>query len=212
MKAHLSRFISSRSDGALVGLFPPMLHFPEFGKAVWANVQALIENSKLPKPAHEVAILALGAAFGSRCELYAHEIVATGAGLSPARIATIVAGQRPSGLDPTESICYDVAVVLASGEVLPKATYQPALQTFGEKQVAELIYLVANWPWHDPADCEERTMPPRNAPPLLLLAEQEAPLEKLVRAHSSGAHTEAFPEYQPRLAIASCRRCSRTVA
>ena len=145
MNAHLSSFISAQSDGALVGPFPPMLHFPEFGKAAWANVRALTENSTLPKAAREVVILAVGAAFGSRYELYAHEIVAGNAGVSPAKIATIVAGQRPHDLDTAESICYDVATVLAHGKVLPDATYQHALQTFGEKQMAELVFMVATY-------------------------------------------------------------------
>lgn len=83
--------------------------------------------------------------FSSRCELYAHELVAKGGGLSHAKISTIAAGQRPSDLDPTESTCYGVAVVLASGKILPEVTYQLALQTFGGKQVAELVYLVANY-------------------------------------------------------------------
>lgn len=145
MTAHLSSFTSARADGALVGPFPPMLHFPEYGKAAWANVQSLIENSTLPGPAHEVVILVTGAAFGCRYELYAHEIVARRAGLSSAQIAAIVAGQRPTDLSPAEAICYDVAVVLVNGKVLPEATYQLALQTFGAQQLAEVVYLVANY-------------------------------------------------------------------
>lgn len=145
MNAHLGGFSSARSDGALIGPFPPMLRFPEFGKAAWANVRALIENSTLPKAAHEVAILATAAAFGSRYELYAHEIVARDVGLSPAKIAAIAAGRRPPDLDPMESVCYDVASVLASGKVLPEATYRLALETFDERRVAEIVYLVANY-------------------------------------------------------------------
>lgn len=145
MNAHLSSFTSTQSDGALVGPFPPMLHFPEYGRAAWANVRALTENSTLPKAAHEVVILAVGTVFGSRYELYAHEIVARHAGLSAAKIATIIAGQRPPGLDTTESLCYDVATLLASGKVLPEATYQFALQTLGGKQMAELVYMVATY-------------------------------------------------------------------
>ena len=145
MRAHLSSFTSARSDGALVGPFPPMLHFPGFGKAAWANVQALTENSPLPKAAHEVAILVVGAAYGSRYELYAHEIVAGQAGLPAAQIATIVAGQRPPDLNPLEGICYDVAALLSHGKILPDATYRLALQTLGASQLAELVYLVANY-------------------------------------------------------------------
>lgn len=145
MSAHLSSFISAQSDGALIGPFPPMLHFPQFGHAAWANVQALTENSTLPKAAHEVVILAVGTMFGSRYELYAHEIVAKEVGLSPAQIATIVAGQRPSDLDPTASLCYDVATLLARGKVLPEATYRFALQVLGEQQLAELVYMIATY-------------------------------------------------------------------
>lgn len=145
MNAHLSSFTSARADGALIGPFPPMLHFPEFGKAAWANVEALTGNSTLPKAAHEVVILVVGAAFGSRYELYAHAIVARNAGLSSAQIATIVAGQRPPDLDETGSLCYDVAAILAARRTLPEATYQRALRTLGEQQLAELVYLVANY-------------------------------------------------------------------
>lgn len=145
MSAHLSSFTSAQSDGALVGPFPPMLHFPEYGKAAWANVRALTENSTLPKAAREVVILAVGTVFGSRYELYAHEIVARAAGLSPPQIATILAGQRPPDLDATESLCYDVATLLARGKVLPEATYQFALQTLGQQPLAELVYMVATY-------------------------------------------------------------------
>ena len=91
---HLKGFVSKRADGALVGPFAPMLRFPQFGQAAWLYTKALIEHTKLPKPAHEVAILVTGAAFNSRYELYAHEHVAEAAGLSAAKVAAIAAGQR----------------------------------------------------------------------------------------------------------------------
>ena len=68
--------MSQRADGALIGPFPPMLRFPQFGGPVWAFTKALIEHAALPKPVREVAILATGAHFGSRYEPYAHERVA----------------------------------------------------------------------------------------------------------------------------------------
>ena len=69
IKQHLKGFVSKRADGALVGPFAPMLRFPQFGEAAWIYTKALIENSKLPRSAHEVAILVTGAAFNSRYEL-----------------------------------------------------------------------------------------------------------------------------------------------
>ncbi|WP_428486533.1 carboxymuconolactone decarboxylase family protein [Rhodopila sp.] len=142
---HLKGFVSMRTDRALVGPFPPMLRFPAFGRAAWSYTKALIDHSHLPKPAHEVAILATGAVFSSRYELYAHERVAEGAGLSPSKIATIAAGQRPADLTEQEQAAYDVAVALASGRQLPQSTYARAVRLFGEQQTAELIYLVGGY-------------------------------------------------------------------
>lgn len=142
---HLKGFVSKRADGALVGPFAPMLRFPQFGQPAWTYTKALIENSKLPKRPHEVAILVTGACFNSRYELYAHEQVAEQAGLSAAQIAAIAAGQRPSDLGEAEEAAYDVAAVLASGRSLPESTYQRALKAFGEEQLAELIYLIGGY-------------------------------------------------------------------
>ena len=145
IKAHLKGFVSQREDGALVGPFAPMLRHPDFGGAAWTYTKALIDHAKLPKPAHETAILATGAAFNSRYELYAHERVADAAGLSAEKVATIAAGQRPHDLTEPEAAAYDVATALASGRQLPESTYQRALRAFGEEQTAELIYLVGGY-------------------------------------------------------------------
>ena len=142
---HLKGFVSRRADGALVGPFAPMLRFPAFGRAAWVYTKALIDNAKLPKAAHEAAILATGAAFNSRYELYAHERVGEAAGLLPEKVATISAGQRPADLSEEEAAAYDVAVVLAGGRQLPASTYDRAVRAFGEEQTAELIYLVGGY-------------------------------------------------------------------
>ncbi len=144
---HLQGFVSTRSDGALVGPFPPMLHFPDWGGPAWAYTRSLMDHTSLPKPAHEVAILVTGAAFGSRYELYAHAHVAEGsAGLSADKVATIAAGQRPADLDAEEATAYDVAAALTRGAgPLPGATYRRAVEVFGEQQTAELVYLVGGY-------------------------------------------------------------------
>ncbi len=138
---HLKGFVSARADGALVGPFPAMLEFPQFGAAAWGVFTALAAHSTLPKPAHEVVILVVGARLRSRYELYSHETVAGQAGLSAAKIATIAAGERPSDLTAEEAAAYDVASLLSRGGQLSESTYRAALAAFGEAGVAELVYL-----------------------------------------------------------------------
>ena len=121
-----------------------MLHFPQYGKAARDYTKALL-HSTLPKPAHEVAILVVGAQFRSRYELYAHEHVAADSGLAKDKIAAIVAGSRPVDLTREESIAYDVAAILSRGGQLPEATYQAARDAFGEQGTAELAYLVGGY-------------------------------------------------------------------
>ncbi len=58
---HLKGFVSKREDGALVGPFAPMLRSRRSARAAWTYTKALIDNAKLPKAAHEVAILVTGA-------------------------------------------------------------------------------------------------------------------------------------------------------
>ena len=142
VRKNLHGFKSEREDGALIGPFPAMLHFPQFGAAAWSVFTALSQNSTLPKPAHEVAILVTGARLHSRYELYSHERVAAGVGLSTAKIATITAGQRPADLTEEEGVAYDVASRLSQGGQLGDTTYKEALSAFGEQGTAELFYLI----------------------------------------------------------------------
>lgn len=142
---HLKGFVSKRGDGALVGPFAPMLHFLPFGKPAWEYTKALIEQATLPKAVREVAILATGACYNSRYELYAHEHVAQSTGLSRAKIATIAAGQRPADLSADEAAAYDIAVSLAGGKQLPGSTYQAGLDAFGQDGLGELVYLIGGY-------------------------------------------------------------------
>lgn len=145
IKQHLTGFVSARADGALVGPFAPMLRHPAFGGPAWAYTKALIDHGRLPKRAHEAAILATGAAFNSRYEVYAHERVAGEAGLSAEKIAAIAAGQRPHDLSEEEAAAYDVAAALAAGRQLPESTYRRAVRAFGEEGTGELIFLVGGY-------------------------------------------------------------------
>ena len=145
VQKHLHGFMSQEPNGALIGPFPAMVHFPQFGAAAWAMFEALSENTTLPKNAHEVAILVTGARFHSRYELYAHERVAAAAGLSSAKIATIASGERPSDLTEEEAVAYDVASVLSRGGQLGDTAYKAAIAVFGEAGTAELFYLIGSY-------------------------------------------------------------------
>jgi 4-carboxymuconolactone decarboxylase len=130
-------------QGALIGPFPPMLRFPQFGIPALNFVRSLDNHATLPKKVKEVAILTVGAVFNCRFELYAHEIMAAHFGFSPASIAALASGTRPADLTPEENIACNIAGVLARGSMLPDSLYNHAQEVLGKETTAELIFLIS---------------------------------------------------------------------
>lgn len=133
------------AQGALIGPFPAMLHFPKFGIPALIFQRSLSPGTHLAKTVREVAILTVGAAFGARYEVYAHEITAAETGLSQSQIATLAAGGRPSVLSDEEAIAHEVARVLATGRIVPASTYARAVEVLGKDGVGELVFLVGGY-------------------------------------------------------------------
>ncbi len=131
--------------GALLGPFPPMLHYPQFGIPALSFLRTLDTHATLAKTVREVAILTVGSAFGARFELYAHEIMAAAFGLSPVVIATLAAGGHPHGLTEEEDIAHVIACSLVSGRIVPGSTYKQAVHVFGQHGVAELFFLIGGY-------------------------------------------------------------------
>ncbi|MEJ1238363.1 hypothetical protein WBG78_09550 [Chryseolinea sp. T2] len=132
-------------DGALIGPFPPMLHYPQFGVPALTFIRSLDNNAKLDKRVREVAILTVGAALGSRFVLYAHEIMGTAFGLSQSCVATLAGGGRPEGLNDQEDIAHRIARTLVSGHIVSGATYNYAVDVLGKDEVAELYFLIGGY-------------------------------------------------------------------
>lgn len=130
-------------QGALIGPFPPMLRFPQFGIPALNFVRSLDSNETLPKKVKEVAILTVGAVFNCRFELYAHEIMAAHFGFSAEAVGQLATGTQPPDLTPQERIAFQVADTLSKGNVLPDSLYKYALEVLGEQAVAELIFIIS---------------------------------------------------------------------
>ncbi len=142
IEKNFGELIARREDGALIGPFNGWLHFPDFGRAAWAFNKSLWQHAVLPAAIHQLVILVTAARFGARYEIYGHEYFARRAGLADDKIATIVAGERPSDLDDDERVAYDMAAALNRGAPLPETTYRAALGAFGAPGVGEIVFLV----------------------------------------------------------------------
>jgi 4-carboxymuconolactone decarboxylase len=129
-------------SGRLIGPFNVWLRAPKWGRPIWDFVKSIAMAPTLPGAVREVAILVTAAHFRAAYAIYAHVALAERGGLDDEKLATIIAGERPSNLTHEESVAYDVASALASGRVLPVLTYRQAVAAFGESSTMELIYLI----------------------------------------------------------------------
>ncbi|MVT12094.1 carboxymuconolactone decarboxylase family protein [Chitinophaga tropicalis] len=133
------------THGALLGPFPAMLHYPQFGIPALSFLRTLDTHATLDKSVREVAILTVAASFGARFELYAHEIMAEAFGISPDVIASLAAGNHPYGLNEQQAIAHSVAHILVTGHVVPDSTYKRAVQLLGQDAIAELFFLIGGY-------------------------------------------------------------------
>ena len=140
--SNFNAFKAIGEDGALMGPWNPWLHEPVIGKAIWDLTLAMTAKASLPDNVRQIAILVVGARFGAAYELYAHVAVAEHEGMTPQRMATLCADQRPSDLSAQEAVAFDLAYALVRGGVLPEPIYRLAVDTFGQHGANELIYLV----------------------------------------------------------------------
>ena len=139
------RVVIVDDDGALVGPFAAMLHFPTFGVPALFLQRAVAAEAHLDPIVREVAILTVGSAYGARYLLYAHEETADEVGLPAAQIATLASGGRPEGLSDEQGIAHDVARALTAGGVLPASTYGRATELLGREGVGELVFLIGSY-------------------------------------------------------------------
>ncbi|HWV30272.1 MAG TPA: hypothetical protein VN038_11485 [Dyadobacter sp.] len=132
-------------DGALLGPFAPMLHFPQFGVPALSFLRTLDTHATLSKTVREVAILTVGGLFGAKFELYAHEIMAEAFELAPDVIASLAACGQPYGLTAQEAVAHNIANCLVKGRIVPDSTYRHAVGLIGREGVAELYFLIAGY-------------------------------------------------------------------
>lgn len=90
----------------------------------------------------EIAILGVGSRFQAGFELYSHKHVAkTETSFTEAQIQSLIAGERPDGLDEKGSGAFDVVKYLTrTPGPLPDALYRRAVDVLGKDATTALIH------------------------------------------------------------------------
>ena len=124
------------------GPFIPLLRSPELLARMQKVGEYLRFHSALSPRISEFATLIVSRAWTQQFEWCVHVPLALKAGTSAATIAALREGRRPTDMNDDEACVHDFAQELLQQRGVADATYQAALQRFGERGVVELTSLI----------------------------------------------------------------------
>lgn len=125
--------------GPLGGPFNVWLRSPGIGNLIQSLGAEIRFRSSLPSKLNEFAIIITARHWTSQYEWFAHHRLALEAGLDPAVAEDVAQGRRPAKMDRDETLVYDFSRELHETQGVSDATYQAALDRFGERGVMDLI-------------------------------------------------------------------------
>lgn len=125
--------------GPLGGPFNVWLRSPGIGDCIQRLGEEIRFRSSLPAKLNELAIIITGRIWTSHYEWHAHCKLALEAGLDPSIAQDIAENRRPSKMDDDEAIVYDFSMELHKSQGVSDATYQRAIDRFGERGVMDII-------------------------------------------------------------------------
>lgn len=123
----------------LAGPFNAWLRSPVIADRLQKVGEYLRFNSSLPPRLNELAILITARAWGAQFEWYAHNILATQAGLDPKIAEELAEGKRPSAMRGDEAAIYDFCVQLRRDKKVDDDAYKAVFDRFGEQGIVDLI-------------------------------------------------------------------------
>jgi 4-carboxymuconolactone decarboxylase len=127
---------------SLDGPFNILLRSPEMGDLAQKFGAQMRYHSSLPPRLNEFAILITARFWTAQFEWQAHHKNALAAGLSPAIIDAIAAGQRPASMQADEEAVYNFCTEVLSTKQASDAAFQAAVEKFGERGVVDMLGVV----------------------------------------------------------------------
>jgi 4-carboxymuconolactone decarboxylase len=135
-------FALTDDAGGLEGPFNAMLLSPGLGAALQAVGSEIRFGSTLSAREREIAILVVAGAWHSEFEIYAHEAIARGVGLTRAELDAVSSGQPDQLADEREALVGTTALTLATRADLTDDEYDTAVGQLGAQALFELSTLV----------------------------------------------------------------------
>jgi len=136
----LADFVAAR--GQPTGPWIALLRSPELMTRTRGLSDYLRFESVVPGWLRELVILMTAREWGQNYEWNAHYPIAIDEGLSAEMARAIAEGRRPENMVEEEEILYDFCLELQRNHAVSDATYQRAVDRFGEQGVIEVVSLM----------------------------------------------------------------------
>lgn len=138
-------FTVREADGAFVGPWGVMLHFPELAEPLGRFIDLVQKLPGLSERARQVVILTIGARFNVAYEMYAHARLAARAGLRPDQVAVLCAGGRPVDLAEDEALAAAVATALTGAGPIPGPLYDTVVARLGQQALDAMVFVTIHY-------------------------------------------------------------------
>ena len=127
------------------GPFNIYLRSPEMSELSGPLSDYLRFKAPTPRKLKEIAIMLTARYWGGQYVWYSHRQQALDAGLSPAFIASLAAGERPVDMSPDEATMYDFTTQLLSTRQVSDASFKAMKALVGERGIVELVALMGQY-------------------------------------------------------------------
>jgi len=136
----MTRHVLDGPRTAMNGPFNVMLRSPVMGDLAQELGAQIRFNSTLPPPLREMTILMAARHWTAHYEWNAHKAAALSAGLDPAIIAAIAAGEQPRSLQDDAAALHRFCSELLATKGVTDATFAAAKAAFGEQGLTEIMF------------------------------------------------------------------------
>jgi 4-carboxymuconolactone decarboxylase len=127
------------------GPFNIYLRSPEMAELSRPLGDYLRFKAPMPRKFKEIAIMLTSRYWGGQYVWYSHRQQALDAGLSPAFIAAMAAGERPANMSPDEATIYEFCTQLLSTRQVSDTNFKAAKALIGERGIVEIVGLMGQY-------------------------------------------------------------------
>jgi 4-carboxymuconolactone decarboxylase len=128
--------------GGVKGPFIPLLRSPELMERLQKVGEYLRFNSALEARISEFLMCVVSRHWTQQFEWFVHVPLALKAGIKQETLSSLAQGRHPTGMAQDEAIAYDFCEELERTKGVSDATYQRAVEAFGEHGVIDMLGLV----------------------------------------------------------------------